>query len=117
MRTLFARPGDLDVCTGSFVTLYKLILNALPILLPSRPPELPPTPFDDSEDEIELLPKQTTHPRRVRFSLSTHAQQVWVRKRTRRWHAALAGAIAGSIAVMFEKRSRRIAVAQQMFVR
>lgn len=102
---------------GSFVTLYKLILNVLPILLPTRPPEPPPTPFEDSEDEVECLPNHTTPPRRVRFSLSAHAQQVWVRKKTPLWHAALAGAIAGSIAVMFEKQSRRIAIAQQMFVR
>ncbi|KAI5984942.1 hypothetical protein EDD15DRAFT_2305257 [Pisolithus albus] len=55
--------------------------------------------------------------RRVRFSLSAHAREVWVRKRTHRWHAALAGALAGSLAIMFEKRSRRIAIAQQLFVR
>lgn len=99
------------------MTLYKLILNALPILMPTRPHEPPPTPFEDSDDENECLPNPTGPQRRVRFSLSSHAQQAWVRKKTRRWHAALAGAIAGSIAVMFEKRSRRIAIAQQMFVR
>ncbi|KAL4081300.1 hypothetical protein V8B97DRAFT_1921726 [Scleroderma yunnanense] len=102
---------------GSFVALYKLILNALPILLPTHPPELLPTPFEDSEGASKHMPNQIMRPRRVRLSLSVHAQQVWVRKKTRRWHAALAGAIAGSLAVMFEKRSRRAAIAQQMFVR
>ncbi|KAI6101681.1 hypothetical protein EDD17DRAFT_1774430 [Pisolithus thermaeus] len=100
---------------GSFVALYKFTLNALPVLLP-QPSEPPPSPFEESEDENEPV---TPNPvkRRVRFSLSAHAQEVWVRKRTHRWHAALAGALAGSLAVMFEKRSRRIAIAQQLFVR
>ncbi|KAI6120816.1 hypothetical protein EV401DRAFT_1859442 [Pisolithus croceorrhizus] len=101
--------------TGSFVALYKFTLNALPVLLP-QPSEPPPSPFEESEDESEPV---TPNPvkRRVRFSLSAHAQEVWVRKRSHRWHAALAGALAGSLAVMFEKRSRRIAIAQQLFVR
>ncbi|KAI6124218.1 hypothetical protein EDD16DRAFT_1691315 [Pisolithus croceorrhizus] len=100
---------------GSFVALYKFTLNALPVLLP-QPSEPPPSPFEESEDESEPV---TPNPvkRRVRFSLSAHAQEVWVRKRSHRWHAALAGALAGSLAVMFEKRSRRIAIAQQLFVR
>ncbi|KAG6328872.1 hypothetical protein ID866_10217 [Astraeus odoratus] len=103
---------------GSFVTLYKLILNALPILVPTPPPKLPPTPFEDSEDESDPIEQGiVTASRQVRLSLSAHAHQVWVRKRTRRWHAALAGAVAGCIAVMFEKQSRRVAIAQQMFVR
>ncbi|KAI6097507.1 hypothetical protein F5141DRAFT_1148941 [Pisolithus sp. B1] len=100
---------------GSFVALYKFTLNALPVLLP-QPSEPPPSLFEESEDESEPV---TPNPvkRRVRFSLSAHAQEVWVRKRSHRWHAALAGALAGSLAVMFEKRSRRIAIAQQLFVR
>lgn len=103
---------------GSFVALYKFTLNAFPILLP-QPAEPPPSPFEESEDESEpTTPDQVmTSQKRVRFSLSAHAQEVWVRKRTYRWHAALAGAVAGSLAVMFEKRSRRIAIAQQLFVR
>ncbi|KIK11749.1 hypothetical protein PISMIDRAFT_475534 [Pisolithus microcarpus 441] len=105
---------------GSFVALYKFTLNALPVLLP-QPSEPPPSPFEDSEDESEPVTPDpvmlSSSQRRVRFSLSAHAQEVWVRKRTHRWHAALAGALAGSLAVMFEKRSRRIAIAQQLFVR
>ncbi|KAI6032197.1 hypothetical protein BKA83DRAFT_4210653 [Pisolithus microcarpus] len=105
---------------GSFVALYKFTLNALPVLLP-QPSEPPPSPFEDSEDESEPVTPDpvmlSSSQRQVRFSLSAHAQEVWVRKRTHRWHAALAGALAGSLAVMFEKRSRRIAIAQQLFVR
>jgi hypothetical protein len=40
-----------------------------------------------------------------------------VRKQTRRWHAALAGAVAGGLAILWETRSRRAIIAQQMFVR
>jgi len=40
-----------------------------------------------------------------------------VRKKTRRWHSVLAGAVAGAVAVSFEKRSRQTVIAQQLFVR
>jgi hypothetical protein len=40
-----------------------------------------------------------------------------VRKKTRRWHSILAGAVAGAVAVSFEKRSRQNVIAQQLFVR
>jgi hypothetical protein len=55
--------------------------------------------------------------RRARLSLTANAQLMLVRKRTKRWHAALAGAIAGGLAIMFEIRSRRTVIGQQMFVR
>jgi hypothetical protein len=54
---------------------------------------------------------------KARLSLSAQAQLILVRKKTRKWHAALAGAIAGGLAIMFEKKSRRSVVGQQMFVR
>ncbi|KIJ69733.1 hypothetical protein HYDPIDRAFT_142266 [Hydnomerulius pinastri MD-312] len=104
---------------GSFVTLYKAILNVLPILLPVRTKQSPPSPFDDSDEE-ELDPTPLEIPpseRQPRLSLSAHAHQQWVHKKTRRWHAVVAGAIAGGVAIMFEKRSRRVTIAQQMFVR
>lgn len=46
-------------------------------------------------------------------------RQVWVRKKTRRWHAVVAGAIAGGLAILFErsKGGRRTVIAQQLFVR
>ncbi|KAF9235562.1 hypothetical protein BU15DRAFT_77880 [Melanogaster broomeanus] len=105
---------------GSFVTLYKAILNALPILLPVPPTKPPPSPFDDSEDEESNSATSLQIPiseRQPRLSLSAQAHQQWVHKKTRRWHAVMAGAIAGAVAVMFEKRSRRVTIAQQMFVR
>lgn len=41
----------------------------------------------------------------------------FLRKKTKRWHAVLAGLIAGGVGVSFEARSRRLVIAQQMFVR
>lgn len=55
--------------------------------------------------------------RRGRLSFRAQAHETWVRKKTRRWHAVVAGAVAGGIGIMFEKRSRRIAIGQQLFVR
>lgn len=42
-----------------------------------------------------------------------------MRKKTRRWHAVVAGAIAGGLAILFErsKGGRRTVIAQQLFVR
>jgi hypothetical protein len=51
------------------------------------------------------------------LALSERTQQLLVRKKTRRWHAVVAGSIAGALAVLFEKRGRRITIGQQMFVR
>ncbi|KAI0329609.1 hypothetical protein GY45DRAFT_1304427 [Cubamyces sp. BRFM 1775] len=126
---------------ASFVGLYKFLLNSLPILLPQPQPKdtthartrslfraaLPsgsgkaPTdsPFDDeSVEEAELgLPQRTRGSRHARLSVSAQAHQQWVRKRTRWWYSAFAGAAAGAIAIMFEKKSRRVGIAQQMFVR
>ncbi|KAI0355445.1 hypothetical protein OH77DRAFT_1403225 [Trametes cingulata] len=125
---------------GSFVGLYKFLLNALPILLPQ--PQHPTThartrslfraslpgapdksaadsPFDDEllEDaELALTPPKRGS-RHARLSASAQAHQVWVRKRTRRWYSAFAGSVAGAVAIMFEKQSRRTGIAQQMFVR
>ncbi|KAI0711032.1 hypothetical protein C8T65DRAFT_647898 [Cerioporus squamosus] len=126
---------------GSFVALYKFILNALPIVLP-QPQTKPLTygrqrslfrqslrrkagsttdsPFDDEAalEEIEAaLPERGRSPRRARLSATAQAHQVWVRKKTRWWYSAFAGSLAGAIAIMFEKRSRRVGIAQQMFVR
>ncbi|CCL99910.1 uncharacterized protein FIBRA_01935 [Fibroporia radiculosa] len=135
---------------GSFVAVYKFILNALPVLLPhSSPPvrrssthhtrsrtllqaSLRPSayasPFDSpfsgeeldeslSEDIEMATPEVLRGSRHARLSMSAQAHQVWVWRRTRQWHAILAGALAGAIAIMFEKRGRRVAIAQQLFVR
>ncbi|KAJ7104424.1 hypothetical protein B0H15DRAFT_896901 [Mycena belliarum] len=115
---------------GTFAALYKFMINALPILIPAikpRPRVLSSAFEDDDEEEMDL-PRTVSYPasgpatplhrrRAARLSLSAHAQMVLVRKRTRRWHSALAGALAGSLAILWEKRSRRGVIAQQMFVR
>ena len=48
---------------------------------------------------------------------SQQAQQLIVRKHTKKWHATLAGAISGGLAIMCEKKGRRGIISQQMFVR
>ncbi|KAJ7050884.1 hypothetical protein C8F01DRAFT_674657 [Mycena amicta] len=111
---------------GTFAALYKLLVNslALPILFPVR--DIPPSPFvdsdrEDSEDSSSSPDSGLATPglrrRGPRLSLSAHAQMVLSQRKTRRWHAALAGSISGGLAVMWEKRSRRIVFAQQLFVR
>ncbi|KAJ4484844.1 hypothetical protein C8J55DRAFT_30316 [Lentinula edodes] len=122
---------------GSFVSIYKFLLNALPFLIPSirAPSDEYPSAFDD-DDETQTLPTtvfditvppspddtktpiMSTQRRRMeRFSLSTQAQRILIRKKTRRWHSALAGAVAGGLGVLWETRGRRVTIAQQLFVR
>lgn len=48
--------------------------------------------------------------------LSIQSQVLYSRLDTARWHAVVAGAIAG-LSVLWEKKSRRITIAQQVFVR
>jgi len=55
--------------------------------------------------------------RRGRLSLTAQAHQVWVRKKTRRWHSVFAGSVAGALAIMFERNENRTGIAQQLFVR
>lgn len=130
-------PNPLRV--GSFVGLYKLILNSLPILLPepgfeqttradirsrlradpdSSDPSSSVTPFyDDDEIQLPMHKQKLLSRRRVRLSSSAQAHQVWVRKKTRRWYAIFAGSLAGALAILFERKDRRVGIAQQMFVR
>ncbi|KAG6887777.1 hypothetical protein C0995_012800 [Termitomyces sp. Mi166 len=123
---------------GTFTSIYKFLLNALPLLIPAlnlpTPKPLPilsagdssETPFLTDVEEVNAGPtaeRPTTllrvplKKRSARLSLSTNAQLVLIRKKTRRWHAALAGAIAGGLAILWEKRGRRGVIAQQLFVR
>ncbi|PPR04651.1 hypothetical protein CVT24_011869 [Panaeolus cyanescens] len=116
---------------GTFTSLYKFLINALPIIIPSISP-----PYtqgskgssavdDSSEIDLEAASSQylqvpggqSTEKRRGRLSLTKRAQIVLIRKQTRRWHAALAGAVAGGLAIIWENRSRRGVIGQQMFVR
>jgi len=128
---------------GSFVALYRIILNALPLLFPANLPlrtnlqnlfaslfvaeDGSDSPFvDDSpSSSSETSPQQVPYPlhvspgdrREARLSSSAQVHQSWVRKKTRRWQSILAGAVAGAVAVSFEKRSRQTVIAQQLFVR
>lgn len=95
--------------------LYKYILNSLPLLLPPKPEELS-SPFDSEDDEdIEL--GQINGIRRARLSTTAQAHQSWVKKQSKGWYSLVAGAVAGGASIMFEKRSRRVAIGQQLFVR
>lgn len=113
---------------GTFTAIYKFLINALPILVPAvNPRRYSSSAVDDEETDIDMLESGRSASRltvevplaerRARLSLSTHAQMMIVRKKTRRWHAALAGAVAGALAIVWEKRNRRGVIAQQMFVR
>ncbi|KAF9441977.1 hypothetical protein P691DRAFT_711032 [Macrolepiota fuliginosa MF-IS2] len=104
---------------GTFTSLYKFLINALPILIPALSPSESSTVAidDDLEAELPTTVMVPTNRRRTRLSLSTRTRLILIRKRTRRWHAALAGAIAGGLAIIWEKRSRRGLIAQQFFVR
>jgi hypothetical protein len=110
--------------------MYKFLLNALPILIPAmNPPKsslnaVPDSPFDDDDSEAGPTASHPTSTlevpltqRTARLSLSAQAQLMFLRKQTRRWHAAFAGALASGVAIMWEKRSRRGIIAQQLFVR
>ncbi|KZS87541.1 hypothetical protein SISNIDRAFT_491000 [Sistotremastrum niveocremeum HHB9708] len=67
-----------------------------------------PTSGDKPPQTRETLEPRSSH-------LTVRAQ--FLRKKTKRWHAVLAGLIAGGLGVSFEARSRRLVIAQQMFVR
>lgn len=98
------------------MSLYKYILNALPLLC--QPIESHPFIPDDDED-IALDPPRPIgkRVRRLRLSASGRARHEWTKKRTKAWFSVVAGAVAGGVAIMFERSSRRVAIGQQMFVR
>lgn len=116
-----------QIIIGTFTSLYKFLINALPILIPAINPrkasqETSTFEEDDESEDLEARLSSTTlevplKERRARLSLSKSAQLTLIRKQTRRWHAALAGAIAGGCAILCEKRNRRGVIAQQLFVR
>ena len=76
---------------------------------------------DDDDEEFDLEAATSIEvpleKRKGRLSLSKQARQLLVRKHTKKWHAVVAGAISGGLAIMCEKRSRRGIISQQMFVR
>jgi hypothetical protein len=103
------------------VALYKCLLNALPLLTPFRSTQLIPPPaytasVGEQKTEDADLEQGTTRDTR-RLSVQGQKHQEWVRKHTKRWHAIFAGAVAGGLGLLFEKRQRRVPIAQQFFVR
>ncbi|KAJ7600748.1 hypothetical protein C8J56DRAFT_911179 [Mycena floridula] len=134
---------------GTFVSTYKFLLNALPLLIPAMKPassiifsksKEASTILEDETDELQPnaevdnaleagiyfprrdrstldVPNPTLNRREARLSLSAHAQLVLIRKKTRRWHAALAGALAGGMSIMLVDRGQRKGIAEQVFVR
>lgn len=128
------------------MALYRIILNALALLFPANLPlrtnlqnliarlfptedesdspfvdDSPSSSSDASPQQAQSLPYplhiSPGNRREARLSSSAQVHQSWVRKKTRRWHSVLAGAVAGAVAVSFEKRSRQAVIAQQLFVR
>ena len=113
-----------DVYAGSFVALYRILLNTFPLLFSANAPyrlnllgSTSPARFDgsatgdsepDSTDDNLLVVKKT-----ARLSSAAQAHQT----RSARWHSIVAGAIAGGVAISFESLSRRKVIAQQLFVR
>ncbi|KAL0950380.1 hypothetical protein HGRIS_010342 [Hohenbuehelia grisea] len=124
---------------GTFTGVYRFLINALPLLLSSKPhlTRQYSSALDDDEIDLEdgrrdrlmrsgaytpAVASSTTlevplAERRARLSLSAQARMVIIRKKTRRWHAVLAGAVAGALAIVWEKPNRRGVIAQQLFVR
>lgn len=126
------------------MALYRVILNALPLLFPANVPlrknlrNLFTSLFSTQDEHDDLVlddsqsPSSSPSPpqlqplslhispgekREARLSSSAQIHQIWVRKKTRQWYSILAGAVAGAFAISFEKRSRQDVIAQQLFVR
>jgi hypothetical protein len=120
------------VQTGSFVTLYRVLLNAFPLLFPAntssteQSESLSPSALlqvnDSATCDSEPDPPRydllvDSEERTARLSSAAKAHQTWLRKRSTRWHSIVAGAVAGGVAISFESFSRRKVIAQQLFVR
>jgi hypothetical protein len=126
------------VFLGCFVAIYRILLNAFPLLFPANVPItlnlrnlakklFSSSDFDDSAiDELSRLAVKsdspiaitpTTEKREARLSFVAQAHQTWLRRRSPRWHSIVAGAVAGAIAISFEHPSRRKVITQQLFVR
>lgn len=126
------------VVPGSFVAIYRILLNAFPLLFPANVPmslnlrnltkklfsssdfEAADSAVDDSsplmyDSPIEIAPAKKKE--EVRLSIVAQVHQTWLRRRSARWHSIVAGAVAGGIAISLENPSRRKVIAQQLFVR
>ncbi|KAJ6524551.1 hypothetical protein B0H19DRAFT_1200245 [Mycena capillaripes] len=111
-RAIFGEDSfRLAATLGTFAALYKFLVNALPLIFPSsaRSSTVVIGEAHDSKPGSDL--DLDLQGRRVPRSPNT------ARTRLRRWHAALAGAIAGGLAVMWQKQGWRKLIAQEVFVR
>lgn len=131
---------------GTFAFVYKFLLNSLPLLpIPTQLAFLLEPSFKSkakrsrsiiSSAESEpgssgyvtpsstLLPvhhnqsgtTSASGPSLTPSHLSINGEINYLRLGGARWHAVLAGALAG-LGVMWEKKERRVTIAQQLFVR
>lgn len=112
---------------GSFVAIYKLLVNSLPLIPNGKLPSiLQYTPLSSRsefesgsrtpEGALYMKRKEEKRPSGSSVEEKPPSRDVFVRKPVARWHALVAGAVAG-LAVAFETPGRRLTIAQQMFVR
>jgi hypothetical protein len=129
--------------SGSFVALYRILLNAFILLFPANvsigltlrgwmkrlatasgfPHSA--TAIGDDGDRSSLTADRDVLPEillvkrgaAARLSSAAQAHQTWLHMRSARWHSIVAGALAGAVAISFENRPRRKVIAQQLFVR
>ncbi|KAG8713477.1 hypothetical protein FRC11_012026 [Ceratobasidium sp. 423] len=109
---------------GTFVAVYKFFINALPLIPNDKLPTIlqytPPatqSEFDSgSEGPLYMKRKEEKQPATEITDPKPPSKDVFVRKPVARWHALVAGALAG-LAVAFETPDRRLTIAQQIFVR
>jgi len=137
------RDGLTLLFLGSFVALYRILLNAFPLLFPANVPLrlnlralakrlLSPSQFRDSaisdsdtshstaalESQVDPSPDNSpVTMKNARLSSAARAHQTWLREKSARWHSIIAGAVAGGVAISFENLSRQNVIAQQLFVR
>jgi hypothetical protein len=110
---------------GSFVAVYKFFINALPLIPNDKLPEVlrytPPATQSESdprspEEPLYMKKREEKRPATEVADEKPPSKDVFVRKPVARWHAVVAGALAG-LAVAFETPDRRLTIAQQIFVR
>ncbi|KAI9462039.1 hypothetical protein F5148DRAFT_238704 [Russula earlei] len=122
---------------GSFVALYRILLNAFPLLFPANVPfsinirrltellfsssELRGSAIGNASQFAQETDQSPDNPlvmtKNARLSSAAQVHQIWLRKRSARWHSIVAGAVAGGVAIWFETLSRQKVIAQQLFVR
>ncbi|KAF7331614.1 hypothetical protein MKEN_00041000 [Mycena kentingensis (nom. inval.)] len=108
---------------GTFAAMYKLLINALPLVFPARDLQLSrligaqalPHPVYEAGSVDEITRRSSAEMLSVASPSAEQPGMLATSART--WHAALAGTVAGGLSILWEKRSRRIVLAQQLFVR